>query len=132
VPERSEIEDLFEVARRDLADAQSRGVSDDWRFAIAYNAALQMARAALLVSGHDVPKGDASHFRAIESLALTIGLDALTVAQLNAYRAKRASSVYDVAGRITSSDTREMLALAQELRRRVERWIGRTRPDLAP
>src|SRR5947209_15418819 len=41
-----EIADLFAVADRDLSDCATAGLSDDWRFGIAYNAALQMAHAA--------------------------------------------------------------------------------------
>jgi hypothetical protein len=40
---RSEIESLFKVVDRDLADAAVTGISADRRFATAYNAALQLA-----------------------------------------------------------------------------------------
>jgi hypothetical protein len=60
----------------DLKDAKAKGLSDDWRFNIAYNAALQTATAALAASGYTVAKGDSNHFRVIQSLAFTIGLDA--------------------------------------------------------
>jgi hypothetical protein len=46
-----EIGDLLALVRRDLHDSQERGVSADWRFNIAYNAALQSAKAALAVAG---------------------------------------------------------------------------------
>ena len=36
-----EIENLFQIVNRDLKDARS-GVSPDWRFGIAYNAALKL------------------------------------------------------------------------------------------
>jgi hypothetical protein len=34
---REEIGNLLSIARRDLSDAQSGEISDDWRFGIAYN-----------------------------------------------------------------------------------------------
>lgn len=34
-----EIQDLLGVAERDLQDCATKGLSDDWRLAIAYNAA---------------------------------------------------------------------------------------------
>jgi hypothetical protein len=61
--DRGELDDLLAVADRDLHDCKTRGLSDDWRFGIAYNAALQLARAALHWNGYEVPKGDSHHFR---------------------------------------------------------------------
>jgi hypothetical protein len=38
---KQEIANLLGIVARDLKDSQAKDVSDDWRFAIAYNAALQ-------------------------------------------------------------------------------------------
>src|SRR5215471_12564816 len=40
---KQEIANLLGIVARDLKDSQAKDVSDDWRFAIAYNAALQAA-----------------------------------------------------------------------------------------
>ena len=45
-----EIRELLGVADRDLKECQVKGLSPDWQLAIAYNAALQMAIAALLLA----------------------------------------------------------------------------------
>jgi hypothetical protein len=37
---KQEIANLLGIVARDLKDSQAKDVSDDWRFAIAYNAAL--------------------------------------------------------------------------------------------
>ena len=42
-----EVRDLLGVCDRDLKDCRTPGLSADWRFSIAYNAALQAATAAL-------------------------------------------------------------------------------------
>lgn len=47
-----ELKSLFEVVKRDMADAQVRGLSEDRRFTIAYNAALQAGRAFLAAEGY--------------------------------------------------------------------------------
>lgn len=39
---RQEIGDLFKIVERDLQDAGNGGLSEDWRFGIAYNAALKL------------------------------------------------------------------------------------------
>jgi len=81
-----EIADLLAVAARDLKDARAKGLSDDWRFNIAYNAALQTATAALAAAGYTVAKGDSNHFRVIQSLAFTVGLEPDQVDRFDQYR----------------------------------------------
>ena len=49
---KQEIANLLGIVARDLKDSQAKDVSDDWRFAIAYNAALQAATAALAAAGY--------------------------------------------------------------------------------
>ena len=71
---KQEIANLLGIVARDLKDSQAKGVSDDWRFAIAYNAALQAATAALAASGYR-PGRDSHHYRVIQSLELTVGKD---------------------------------------------------------
>ena len=48
---RQEVGDLLALIRRDLHDSRSADLSADWRFNIAYNAALQSAKVALAASG---------------------------------------------------------------------------------
>ncbi len=43
---------LLGVADRDLANSQVSGLSPDWQLNIAYNAALQLATAALAAAGY--------------------------------------------------------------------------------
>jgi hypothetical protein len=49
---KQEIANLLGVLARDLKDSQAMGVSNDWRFGIAYNAALQAATAVLAAAGY--------------------------------------------------------------------------------
>ena len=46
---REEIKNLLGVVDRDLRESQAKGLGADWRFAIAYNAALQAATARTVV-----------------------------------------------------------------------------------
>src|SRR3954451_762727 len=103
-PTPQEVADLLALAARDLKSARAKGLGDDWKFNIAYNAALQSAAAALIASGYDVPKGESHPFRIFGSLAFTITLDAKTVGRLDVYRKKRNTSVYDVAGSISEAE----------------------------
>src|SRR4051794_6102968 len=100
-PTRQEILDLLALADRDLKSAKVKGLDNDWRFNIAYNAALQAGTAALVASGYSVLKGDSHHFRVIGSLAFTVGLETELIEKLDRYRKKRSVSIYDIAGAIS-------------------------------
>jgi len=121
--------DLFAVADRDLSDCQSSGLSADWKLNIAYNAALQTATAALAAAGYRASR-QAHHYRAIQSLAYTIGADAGLVAQFDQFRKKRDIGGYERIGIVSDMEAEEMLALAERLRWEVEDWIRIEHPDL--
>jgi len=59
-----EIAELLGVADRDLTDSQIRGLSPDSQLSLAYNAALQMATAALAAAGYRAAR-EAHHYRVI-------------------------------------------------------------------
>jgi len=124
-----EIADLFGVADRDLADCKSEGLSADWRMNIAYNAALQVATAALAAAGYRAPR-DAHHYRIIWSLEHTISVDKKLIAQFDLFRKKRNISGYERAGLVSEAEADEMVTLAKRLREEAELWILAHHPDL--
>ena len=91
---RSEIQALLAVVDRDLADCQVPGLSSDASHNIAYNAALQLAKAALAAAGFRAA-GAAHHYRVIQSLAFTVGTDAAALRRLDTARKKRNLAEYD-------------------------------------
>lgn len=117
-----EIAKLFEAADRDLSDCQLKGLSADWRLSIAYNAALQEAAVALAACGYRAV-GEGHHYYVIQSLSVTIGADSLLVAQLDKFRKKRNISQYEKAGAVSDMEAEEAIALAKQLRKRVEKWL---------
>jgi len=126
---RQEISHLLALVDRDLVDCRNPTLSNDWRFNIAYNAALQCAKAALAASGFRSAKGS-HHYRVILSLEHTICPDRKTVNNLDAFRKKRNTSEYNHAGAITEKELEEMIALAGRLRSAVEKWLRSERPEL--
>ncbi len=128
-PNRQEIADLFGVAKRDLDDCQTAGLSPDWKLNIAHNAALQTATVALAACGFRASR-QAHHYRVIQSLTYTIGSDATIVTQLDAFRKKRNMADYERAGMVSEQEAKEMIQLAHELRRNVEAWFQREHPEL--
>jgi hypothetical protein len=128
---RQEIADLLSLIDRDLSDCQSPGLSADWRLGIAYNAALQVAVAGLAAEGYRVAR-ESHHFRAVQSLAFTLGSDGPLIAQLDAFRKKRNISDYERAGSVSTQEAQEMIDLAGRLRDGLVRWLRRAHPDLLP
>jgi len=60
-----EIGDLWQIAERDLQDAASGGISHDWQYGIAYNAALKLCTILLYAEGYKPAKGTLAHFRVL-------------------------------------------------------------------
>lgn len=124
-----EITDLFKAVDRDLTDAQAPGLSPDWRFNIAYSAVLHLANAALAADGYRAAR-DSHHYRTIQSLAFTMGVDSILVAQLDRCRKKRNLGTYEIAGAVSELEAEEMFVLAKKLRTKVEEWLRDKHPQL--
>lgn len=124
-----EIADLLEIADRDIEQAQTPGLLADWRLPIAYNAALQLATAALAAAGYRCGT-ELKHVRTIESLRFTISADAGMVRQLDTFRNKRNISDYERAGAISDSDADAMIELAKRLRTALRAWLKQQHPAL--
>ena len=125
-----EIANLLALADRDLRDARSQELSVDWRFNIAYNAALQLAATALAAAGYRVSRSGPHHHGVIQSLVHTIGADENTVRLLDRFRKKRIVAEYDSVGTISEKEAVEIFDLALSLRQRVSDWLRRTHPTL--
>lgn len=124
-----EIANLLGLSDRDLAACQVEQLSADWRFAIAYNAALQAATAALAAAGYRAAR-DNHHYRVIQSLEFTIAPSRKMIDTFDGFRKKRNISSYDLAGSVSDKEADEVFRLATSLRRDVENWIRTTRPVL--
>ena len=117
-----EIVALLAIIDRDLANARLAGLADDWKFSIAYNAALQAATVALSAAGYRAAR-DQHHYRTIQSLALTIGWPAGKVDRFDRLRKKRNIVGYETAGVVSARESREMYELAAGLRDDVLTWV---------
>lgn len=124
-----EITDLFGMADRDLAQCQTPGLDPDWQLSIAYNAALQLATAALAAAGYRASR-DAHHYRVLQSLAYTLNADVSLIIRPDKFRKKRNLGGYERAGMTSDQEAKEMLTLAKSLRKEVEDWICLNFPQL--
>ncbi len=126
-----EIDDLLRMVDRDAHDAGS-AISADWRFGIAYNAALKLCTVLLYASGYRPARTEA-HFRTLQAIPLILGPARKADADyLETCRRKRNSVEYDRVGGATDSDVEELAAFVTELRAAVVPWLKRNRPDLLP
>ena len=126
-----EVADLLSVTERDLHDCRLKDLSPDWRFNIAYNAALQVAKLALAVTGFQAAK-EAQHFRVIQSLAYTVKVDNDQINQFDAFRKKRNRIGYEVAGSVSDQEVAEIIDLAQQLDQRIKTWLKVNFPNFIP
>jgi len=126
-----EISDLLAVAERDLKDSSASGISADWQLAIAYNAALQAATAALFASGYRAGR-EAHHYRFIQSLAHTIQAKPGLINQLDKFRKKRNIGGYEAAGRISQQEADEMKKLPKNLCEQIVQWLHHNHANLMP
>lgn len=124
-----EIGELLALVDRDLADAQG-DISNDWRFGIAYNAALKLCTVLLYASGYR-PEKTLQHYRTITALPLILGEEQKQdVDYLDACRIKRHTVEYDRVGGATSDDVSELIEFTKELRERVLEWLLNNHSEL--
>jgi hypothetical protein len=124
-----EISDLFNIITRDIGDAENITVSSDWRFGIAYNAALKLCKILLCASGYRTDSRD-NHFRTISSLPLILGNTFSKDADyLNSCRIKRNTVEYDMAGAATEADADELLGFVKEMKIKVTDWLRSVHPE---
>ena len=111
-------------------DAQARQVSADWRFGIAYNAALKLCTILLVSAGYR-PDKNLAHYRTLQALPLILGADKkVDAAYLDTCRVKRNTVEYDMAGAATQADAEELVAFTEGLLHEVEAWLTRSHPEL--
>jgi hypothetical protein len=122
-PDSAAIRRLLEAAHRSLADARLVRISHEGRFDMAYKAIMQSANAALQASGYRTLTSRPGHHQTmIQTLTLTIGLEAQTVIALDGMRKQR--NVIDYSGDVVSgSMADDCLRLAEQLVDRVRRQL---------
>jgi uncharacterized protein (UPF0332 family) len=125
-----EIGNLLAIVQRDLQDASKKVVSDDWRFGIAYNAALKLCTVLLYAEGYR-PEKNLAHYRTLQALPLILGDKRKGDADyLDACRNKRNTVEYDYVGGATESDAEELVEFSRELEKDVLAWLKKEHPDL--
>ena len=124
-----EIRRLLSIVERDLNDAQ-RDISSDWRFGIAYNAALKLCRILLSAEGYR-PSHELQHYRTLAALSEILGEARKVDAEyLDDCRKKRNIVEYDEVGGGSESDADELIGFVKEFKDEVIAWLKKNHPEL--
>jgi len=127
-----EISDLLAIADRDIADASTGGISTDWQFGIAYNAALKLCTILLHAEGYRAGQG-LQHYRTIQALPLILGSNRSEDANyLDACRVKRNTVEYDRVGATSEGEVAELIEFIVEFRAVVLEWLRANHPKFCP
>lgn len=125
-----EIQNLLEIVERDLKDSRQKGLSADWRFGIAYNAALKLCTILVYAEGYK-PEKALAHYRTLRALPLVLGPEKEDDADyLDSCRSKRNTVEYDCVGGATNSEANELIVFVTELKQEVMEWIKEKHPEL--
>ncbi len=124
-----EISSLLRIVERDLNDAQGN-ISADWRFGIAYNAALKLCRILLSAEGYR-PSHELQHYRTLAALPEILGEAKKADAEyLDDCRKKRNIVEYDEVSGASESDANELIEFVKDLRDEVIAWLKKNHAEL--
>ncbi len=128
---KQELDDLRSAVNRNLRDAAVTQLSTDNRFALAYEAALLVAKMAVACAGYRV-KGQGAHQTTFAALKIVFGAGiSKTAAYLERCRRKRNELSYDAAGVVTDTEAAEILTESQVLQETAEQWIAKDYPQFS-
>ncbi len=128
----TEIVRLLAIVDRSLADANVPGLSADRQFAIAYEAALQLATMVIRACGYRTSSSSSGHhWRTLSLLPELMGTGQRERRRyLDSCRRARNQADYDRVGAISEADLLELLEDTLSFRAEVLEWLGENHPDL--
>jgi hypothetical protein len=126
-----ELAEIRRLIARDRSDAALAGLSEDRRFATAYNAALQTAKMAIACAGYRIASVPGHHRLTFAGAKLALGKPAEHLADyFDACRRKRNEIDYTGATVATATEADELMVHANAFLTLVENWIASNYPKL--
>lgn len=127
---RQEITNLLGIVERDLTDAMLEGLSVDWKFGIAYNAALKLCTMMLYTQGYR-PENALAHYRTIMALKeIGDGSWEEYAIYLNACRMQRNILEYDKSNVITADEATKIIEFSRSFHVEVKTYLQQYYPYL--
>jgi uncharacterized protein (UPF0332 family) len=125
----TEIADLLKIVKRDINDTKLERLSSDRRFAIAYNAALQLATILLYCKGYRAV-GAGHHFTVFQAMKEILGKAYDELADyFDSCRSKRNITDYDRAGEISETEVKELIDETLKFKTLVIEWVKKNYPE---
>src|SRR5437870_4103750 len=119
---------MLDIVTRDLKEAEDAS-SADWKFGIAYNAALKLCTILLNASGYRPDKLQA-HFRTLQALPLILGDERKTDADyLDTCRKTRNIVEYESVGVVSEAEAKELIEFTKRLWQDVLQWLKKNHPE---
>lgn len=129
-PSKQTIRRLLEGAARHIADSKVKTVSAETRFGSAYTAIRMLADVGLHAHGYRTLTSKPGHHQtAIQTLPLTLGLEAQVIVRLDALRKQRNLTEY-TGDTIPEATVAECLSQAEALYGTAAAWLKAHRPEL--
>lgn len=127
---KQEISDLLKIVDRDLEDAQSEAISEDWRFGIAYNAGLKLCTILLHAEGYRAGR-TGEHYYTIQALPHILGqIRSEDARYLDTCRRNRNRVEYQSVGEVTEEDVLELIGFVSDFKKTVLAWLKKEHPEL--
>jgi hypothetical protein len=129
--DRAEIQALRAVVQRNLADAQTRGLSTDGRYGHAYDAGRMLATLVVRASGYRVKGEGGGHYNTFLALKLAEPAFSSISIYLDACRRKRNEFLYEQANVVSSTEAEDLFMRMTLFSVQVDTWLKDHHPNLA-
>jgi hypothetical protein len=124
------VQRLVAAIARQIADAKIKAVSAETRFCSAYTAIRMLADVGLHAHGYRaLTSRPGHHYTAIQTLPLTFGVNARTVARLDYLRKQRNVTEYS-GDLVSNAGIAECIRQAETLNAIALVWLRKNKPDL--
>ncbi len=128
-PSKAELDNLRSIVARSLKDVTAVGLSADYRFVMAYDAARTLSLLVVRSAGYR-PRAVGGHFNTFLALEAADPGFATLSAYFDGCRMKRNQCEYDFAGGVTDTDADALLKCVSQFALDAEAWVKARYPHL--
>src|SRR5450432_2954899 len=129
-PSKAELDNLRSIVARSLKAITAVGLSADYRFVMAYDAARTLSLLVVRAAGYR-PRAVGGHYNTFLALEAADPAFAKVSAYFDGCRMKRNSCEYDFAGGVSDTDAEGLLNAVHKFAVDAEAWIKAHYPQLA-
>jgi len=128
-PNKAELDNLRSIVARSLKDVTAVGLSADYRFVMAYDAARTLSLLVVRAAGYR-PRTVGGHYNTFLALEAADPSFAALSAYFDGCRMKRNQCEYDFAGGVTDTEANALLKSVNQFALDAEAWIKARYPQL--